>query len=363
VLALVGSISVCFFSPLGTDILNASIHTASSLRHHMGQVQELTPFYSDPYSLLLVLFSSCLGVAGIYRRRRAWQPFEIGLWMIAAIILLAAIRGIALYTMICIGLFGRSFEGVVLVDNTIQGQYHAGEIIFRAFCAFLTLTIISGILYVRWIAPVRILGGTQPGIGLALGVWPHETIKFLKESPPPGKMINLTWYSGNPLIFGLFPLYSVFVDPRFESYPREFLVKAIEAERSRQALEDLISKYQPNWMVLEIRLPHLRSLAVELVREKSWVLVHADTVFLTLVRNLPKNDSYIAIHALNPENIAPADFLYAEPDLKALQEIGMAGLFLEFGLRSKAEEMIRNAELVADRYVSVRAALKEFIKK
>ena len=359
-LAIGGSIIVCLLNPLGTDIVNAIIHTASSLQHHGKHVSELKPFYSEPYSLLLIIFSSALGFIGIYRKRRAWQPFEIGLWIIAAFVLSAAIRGIALYAMICIGIFGRSFFGITLVEKGIEGKDQLGEVIFRAFCAALTLTIIGGILYARWVAPVRILGGTQPGIGLAHGVWPHETIKFLKENPPPGEMINLSWYSGNFLIFDLFPQYRVFVDPRFESYPRDFLLKVIEAERSRQAFQELISRYQPDWMVLEIRLSHLNTLAVELIRENSWVIVHADTVLLTLVRNLAKNASYIANHKLNPENIVPKDFLNSEPDLRALQEIRMARLFADFGLHSKAQEMIRNAELVADRYVSVQTAMKEF---
>jgi hypothetical protein len=146
-----------------------------------------------------------LGFIGIYRKRRAWQPFEIGLWIIAALVLSAAIRGIALYVMICIGIFGRSFFGTTLTGKSIERRDKIGETIFRTFCSALTLTLICSIVYARWVAPARILGGTQPGIGLAHGVWPYETIRFLKENPPPGEMINLSWYSGNFLIFELFP--------------------------------------------------------------------------------------------------------------------------------------------------------------
>jgi hypothetical protein len=360
--ALSGSILVCYFSPLGMNIYTVSLHTASSLQHHTEHVQELTPFYSNTYSMLLAFFSTFLAVAGVYRRRNSWQPFEVGLWIIVAVILSAAIRGISLYTMVCIGIFGRSFTDACSVRTKPQGRDKAGELILRAFCASLSLAITVGIIYERWVTPARILGGTQPGIGLALGVWPYETTKFIRENPPPGEMINLSWYTGNPLIFDLYPQHRVFVDPRFESYPREFLLKAIEAERNRRVLEELICKYEPDWMILEIRLPHLRQLAVELIKENSWVLVHADTVLLTLIRNSPKNANYIVLHELNPQDIAPKDFLYSEPDLKALQEIRMAGLFADFGMKTESEEMIRNAELVADRYVSVRSELKVFMR-
>jgi hypothetical protein len=125
------------------------------------------------------------------------------------------------------------------------------------------------------------------------------------------------------------------------------------------ALQELIERYQPDWMVLEIRTPHLRTLAAELIKKESWCLVHADTVLLTLVRNSAKNANYIAAHKLNPDNIAPKDFLNSEPDLRALQEIRMAGLFSAFGLHAKTQDMVRNAEKVAGRYPSVQAALKE----
>jgi hypothetical protein len=361
-LALGSSISACFLSPLGTNIVDVVSHTIGSLRHHKDHVLEFKPFFSDSYSLLLAIFSTCLGAVGVYRNRKVWQPFEVGLWILAAFILSAAIRGIAFYTMICVGLFGRSFTGVQFAGKEIQGKDQSGEIILRTFCSLLTLAIIVGIFYIKWVVPTRVLGGTQPGIGLAHGVWPYETIKFLKNHPPTGEMINLTWYSGNPLILELFPRHRVFVDPRFESYPRDFLLKAIEAGNSRQVLEELISEFQPDWMVLEIGRGSICKLAAELIKENAWVLVHADTVLLTLVRNLPKNDSYIAAHRLDPKDIAPQDFLDSETDLKALQALRMAGLYMAFGLKKKAEEMIWNAELVADRYVNVRSALNEFRK-
>jgi hypothetical protein len=361
-LAMGGSILVCFGSPLGTDIVYVLSHTASSLYHHGKHVQEFAPFYSDGYSFMLVLFASALGFIGIYRQRSHWQPFEIGLWFTGVVVLSAAIRGVALYVLICVGVFGRSFARNEVserytVDEDASGK--RAQIMFRTFCATLTLFMCAEIVYSRWVTPSRILGGTQPGIGLSLGVWPVETIKFLKENPPPGRMINLSWYSGNPLILELFPRYHVFVDPRFESYPRDFLLQAIEAERSRGAIEGLISRYQPDWMVVEVGNRDLRKLAIELVRDKSWEIVHADTVLLTLVRNVPRNASYLAIHRLTPENIAPRDFLTSEPDLKALQQLVMAGLYKDLGLHSRAREMIQAAESVAGSFGVVQDALQK----
>jgi hypothetical protein len=364
-LAMGGSVLACFLSPLGTDIVNVVGHTLGSLQYYSKHVQELAPYYSDGDSLIIVIFASILGIIGIYQKRCHWQPFEIGLWIIASVVLSAGIRGVALYVMVCIGIFGRSLAETDFSEKA-TGPKHVDckpvKFMFRVFCAFLTLLTCCGIVYLRWGVAARSLGNAQPGIGKALGVWPDETIKFLKKTPPPGKMINLSWYSGNALIFELFPQHRVFVDPRFEAYPREFMLQTIKAGKSREALESLVSQFQPDWMIAEVRNPDVRKIAIELIREKSWVLVHADTVLLTLVRNVSKNNNYIALHSLEPENIDPRDFLTSEPDLQALQQLVMAELFQDLGLNIRFREMIEAAQSVAGRYGVVQDALGKLKK-
>lgn len=362
ILAVIGSIVACFMSPLGVDIVRVPTHTASSLYYHAKDIQEFAPFYASRYALLLVVLSTTLMVVGIWRQRRQWQPFEVGLWLIGAAVLSVAIRGVALYVLICVAIFGRSFAGDEVPNANMAHRSTEGERaprVFRIFCAAATLFLCGEILYFRWVAPERILGGTQPGIGLSLGDWPSEAIKFIRQNPPPGRMINLSWYSGNPLILELFPQHPVFVDPRFESYPRDFLIQAIEGGRKREALDRLILQYQPDWMVAELRDSEVLKLAGALVKEGSWELVHADSVFLILVRNLPKNCPYISRHKLKPEEIAPSDLLWTEPDLLALQQLRLADLYTNFGLHTRAEDMIQKARAVATSYPSVRHALRE----
>ena len=307
---------MCFSTPLGTDIINVVGHTLGSLHYYSKHVQELSPFYSQDQSFMIVIFASVLGIIGVYQKRYHWQPFEIGLWIIASVVLSTGIRGVAFYVMVCIGIFGRSFEETDSLRSPTGITDVGGKpvkFMLRAFCAVLVLFITSGIVYLRWGVQARDLGNAQPGIGKALGVWPDETVKFLKKAPPHGKMINLSWYSGNALIFELFPQYRVFVDGRFEAYPHEFILQTIKAEKNKESLESLISQFQPDWMVAEVRNPDVRKIAIELIRDKSWVLVHADTVLLTLVRNVSNNGNYIALHSLNPENIDPNDFLTSDP--------------------------------------------------
>ena len=243
-LALGGSALACFLSPLGTDIIYVVSQTLGSLQYHSKHVQELAPFYSHDQSFIIVIFASILGIIGVCQKRNHWQPFEIGLWIIATVVLSAGIRGVALYVMVCIGIFGRSFAETDFSEKAPKIKDVDSKpvmFMFRGLCAFLTLFICCGIVYLRWGVQARSLGNAQPGIGKALGVWPDETVKFLQKTSPPGKMINLSWYSGNALIFELFPQHRVFVDGRFEAYPQKFILQVINAEKQRSVRKPDIS--------------------------------------------------------------------------------------------------------------------------
>ena len=94
-----------------------------------------------------------------------------------------------------------------------------------------------------------------------------------------------------------------------------------------------ISRYQPGWIVAEVRRRDIRQRMANLIRNGEWVLVYADTVFMVLVRNSTENAAYIAAHRLDPEQISPQDYLdgRSDPDLLALQQIRVASLLRDLG--------------------------------
>lgn len=362
-LALLGSIFVCFLTPLGSNIFHVTSHTLGSLSNHREHVQEFAPFYSSSYVLKLAISSTVLVFIAFWKTRHNWRPFELFLWLMGVVLLLSAIRGAPFYILFSVGLFARSFardsnQVHTLTNRTIRS--FDCKVIARIVATSITIGLCIAILQVRWLTPSRVLGGTQPGIGLALGVWPQHAIRFIKENPPPGRMINMTWYAGNPLIMELFPSHPVFVDPRFETYPRSFLLKTIRAAEDIHVLYDLISQYNPSWMVAELRVGKVRKIAAQLIKEGTWIPVFADTVLLVLVKNSPKNQEYIASYSLDLKNFSPPDFLEAEPDLLALQQLRMAGFYRDLGLETKSNDMLESAKKMAKKYVTVREALKKF---
>jgi hypothetical protein len=113
-------------------------------------------------------------------------------------------------------------------------------------------------------------------------------------------------------------------------------------------------------MVVELRVESIRKLAAELVKEGTWKLVFADTVFLIIVRNTPENSEYLSRHELQPCRINPQDFLANEPDLLALQQIRIASLCRDLGLNERSRDLILAAESAAERYFTVQEALRQF---
>lgn len=197
---------------------------------------------------------------------------------------------------------------------------------------------------------------------MAVGPWPSKAIEFLRQYPPPGQMLNIPWYTGNPLIWELYPQQRVFVDPRFEAYPRSFLLESIQAEGDDGILAKQISQYRPGWIVAGMWRRDIRQRMATLIREGEGVLVYADTVFMVLVRNSGENAAYIAAHRLNPEQISPQDYLdgRSDPDLLALQQIRVASFLMDLGVPEPSRDLVRKAEPLADRYGTVREALEEF---
>jgi len=386
-LALAGSVLVCFLTPLGLEVVRVPLVTADSLASHREQVEEFMPFYRQPYTVGLVLVSAALAVTGLWLGRRRLLAFEVALWLLGAVLMLSAIRGVVFFVLLSVGLFarglgrwqaGRSSVGQAFQPDTsperqqrdhpvacAPGLCQAGKPdlpqlgLLRTACVGATVGLSLFIIQGRWVAPIRHLGGVQPGLGRTLGAWPDQAIAFLKENPPLGRMMNLSFYSGNALVWGLYPEQPVFVDPRFETYPRPFLREAIVADRDEAAFARLLARYEPDYLVAEVRIPTLRKQLADLLRQRTWALVYADTNFLIAVHDTSANAGYLAAHRLEPEAIAPPDYLPGEPDLYGQQLVRVAGLFIDLGLPDKAVELVERARTLAQLYPAVRGALAE----
>lgn len=318
--AFAGSMLACLGTPLGLTMLWAPFQTAGSLEHHREHVSEFRFITADPYALQLVLIAGGLALYGFYRKRHDWSLFELGLFLMGTALVLAAQRGAAFFILIAIGIYARSMTSLWQREDAPPSQATPAVLSFRSISPIVCMLISLFFLQIRWGMPVRSLTDTQPGIGRAKGMFPDSAVAFLKQNPPPGRMLNLGWYAGNLLVWELYPQHPVFVDPRFEAYPRQFLLDTIHAMEDRETLQRLINEHQPGWIVAELRIEGVRQRAAELLQEGDWKLVHANTVWLVLVRRTPESENYLQQHAIDPRNVQFAGLLEEDPALLRLQQ-------------------------------------------
>lgn len=364
VAALVSSVAACFATPLGTKILDVARHTAGSLSAHREHVQEFQYVYQSPWALGLAVIAFVLGLSGFLLVRRQWRPFEAGLWVMGATMTILVLRGIVFFVPLSVALFSRSLcrsrwaidETPVQTDESSEPQ----GLWLRVLMLGVTLGFAGLIVKTRWISPPRMLGGTQPGLGKSIGDWPDDAVEFLKDHAPPGRMLNLGWYAGNNLIWDLYPERKVFVDPRFETYPRPFLLKCIEAESDDKVLADLIDDYEPLWLVGELRLKRVRRRLRRLLDDGEWSLVFFDTVFAVLVRHSPDTEPYRQEHSFSLETWEPPGLAKAA-DLRGLQLIRLAGVYADLGAPDRASSYIEESHRLAAAAPVVAAALHEFL--
>lgn len=343
---LLGSFLICSVNPLGFDIYLAPLQTIATLGHHRHHVHELVPIYEHRYPFILALVSGIIGVWGLLKARKQWQPFELGIWLLGLFMVASAWRGIGFFVIFSVAVFSRCWIRAQYGDrdegNDAEKQGRGAALSQRSRLGFGRLVVLAltcglslFIIYYRWIEPIRGLISVQPGVGPALGQWPVATTEFLRRHPPPGEMINPDWETGSVLIAELFPNKRVFIDPRFEAYPRDFLLRVIAAGDDDTVLKELLEEYKPLWCVGAMRLDSAQKRAAQLLQSGEWHFVAVDTMLYVMVKESPETEHYLAKHRIEPADLSPPDLLRAEPDLFREQLQRMQRFYRHLGLKER----------------------------
>lgn len=361
-LAFAFSLGASLLTPLGTRILEVPAHTYGSLTIHRDQVSEFAFPWTRTNALAALVASAALGATGFALARRVLRPFELFAWLLGLGTALVAIRGVPLFALLSAATFVRnldrarrasaraSFRSSARLLPSAAGRW------LRTAAALGTLAFAGHQLHFRWIMPTRALMGEEPGVGRHPACWPTSTLALLGHDPPPGTLLNLGWYAANPLLLDC-PQIAVFVDPRFEAYPREFLVEVLRAEGDRRTFEGLIARWNPGWIAIEVNRPAQRERLAELVRRGTWALVAMDGVLAIAVRRAPETVAYLARHPMPASALGPGPALADRPDLYGLQLI-LAGQFADqLGAPERALELLDEAGRVGADVPEVRREL------
>jgi hypothetical protein len=340
--ALAASIALTFATPLGVDILRGPARTAKSLSLFRDSVAEFKRVWTMPLELGLTLFTGLPAAYGLLRARRRADPFDVLVWLLSLALVLAAVRGLMFFGVVSIAVFQRAHarcrvEGVAFVPGLGAETRKVLGLVGVA----VTVLLAGNALYHRWVSPPLSLGGTQPGLGRAVGGWGESMTAFLRASPPAGHMMNLGAGVGDLVILDA-PGIPVFVDSRLESYPVEFLREVLVSDRSDAALGALLERHEVQWLLAEHFRPSIRARALHLL-ESGWAPVYVDSDYLILVREGPLNAAYLSAHRVDLARAEPRD-LTADPTLRAQQRGRFARLMHALGAHGRAE-MQRRAML------------------
>jgi hypothetical protein len=341
--ALVASGALCFATPLGAGVLAVTAQTTESLTRMRDQVGEFARIWQMPLELALALATGIPAAIVMWLGRRRWSPFDAGVWVMSLALVLLAVRGLMFFGVVSVAVLQRA---VARGGATAPASIRPAVVrVLRWFGVGATALLAATVIFHRWVKPPLALGGTQPGLGRTYGGWADAANAFVRRSPPPGHMMNMAWTSGNTLIWDV-PEVPVFVDPRFESYPHDFLREAADAYLDDAKLAVLVERWNVSWIYAEHFRPSIRQRALALLN-KGWEPVYVDSDHLILVRPTPETAAYRAAHRVDLARATPDDLLPANgalASLRAQQRARFAALLRDAGLPARADEQRRLAE-------------------
>ena len=150
--------------------------------------------------------------------------------------------------------------------------------------------------------------------------------------------MNFPWSFANALVWG-WPEQPVFVDGRFEAYPRPFLIESLDSLRDDAALGRLLARYRPSWIFAQHCAPAFRARLRSLVAGGRWVASYADAQAVVLVG---RETEYANRHPFSPP-ADPAGLLPAPPARRARQRLCYAQLLALLGDHPRSAAQLASA--------------------
>lgn len=316
------------------------------------QSAELAPIWTDPIGAVATVFLTLAVALTAWRARGRWRLYELGVLLVCAAMVAAALRGVPFYA-----------AGAAAVTTRwarrAPALLPAGSIVAAAQA--LVVVLLAGTLLLQNLRPrphaylVR-----QYGVGKSIGEWGEHTTAFLRTDPPPGEMLNIGWVAANYLNFDVYPVRRVFVDGRWEAYPKPFLTRTMAMMEDGGVLQSLIDEWEPGFVLAEMRMPSQQQRLAELVRSGDWRLVYVDSITAIVVADTPQHAAYLQQHGIEPDQIQPPDWLPEHPVLHAQQQIRVARLLRHLGQEQAAEALLTQARALAyDPFVAADLAVLE----
>jgi len=356
-LTLAGGLFVMGLGPLGPRgwlapwALVTTMTSLGSSGDTGARSAELEPIWTDPLGgPVTVVLLVAVGVAG-WRARGRWSVLELGVLVMGLGMVGLALRGIPFFALAAASVITRW-------DDRAPGPLFPPGSPVPGAGALATLLVAAMILIGQLTPREYVYMRRQQGLGRSVGEWGDAFTTFLREHPPPGEMLNIGWAGANQLVWGVYPVRRVFVDGRWESYPKPFLTQTIAAEEDQAELDRLIEAWQPGFVVGEMRDIDQQNRVATLIG-RGWTLVFVDSIAVVVV---PPGEATAAYRAEFGTTCAEADLPDWRPEhpiLHAEQQIRFAGFLERCGEPVRAVELFAKAAEHLD-HPAVRRGLRAY---
>ena len=146
-----------------------------------------------------------------------------------------------------------------------------------------------------WVFPLMLIAAIVLSFKLETrfdeGLKPVAAVEFLKKEFIKGNMFNHDEL-GDYLIYSAYPQYKVFIHDKVDWLAEEKLREYEKVITFGEGWEEIIKKYEINWIIFETDNIFSRFLK----EREDWELIYTDKVASIFVRNIPENFDIIRKH-------------------------------------------------------------------
>lgn len=254
-LALVLSLTATLVNPHG---LEGALYPTRYIYGDVAWSKDLISEYQSPdfngeifFFLGVLIVASTVVFAASGRRARLWDLAIVGVFLFTA---LKWQRNVGLYSMAIAPIFALHLSDLLRLAGIRSFEEMPEERepgwLYAAILAVLVAIVACG-------AP----NALRKTPGIFEQDYPIECVRYIKQTHLPGRMFN-TYRWGGYLIWKLWPEQKVFVDGRADVMGRDLLMDWERAHRLNAGWQDVLEKYEIDWVLISSSSPLCRALAI-----------------------------------------------------------------------------------------------------
>lgn len=342
-LAIITALSflTSFINPYNIKIYKYFFKIGSTVKQNVLEWLPLAAFFtwetSQYFLIFLAVYSLILIITAVLDSKQV-SYFEIVLTLISFYLSLSALRHIVIAFIILVPFLAKNIT--ILFHKFLKTKSA------RKLTALITTTILLLLTY------KPLVGLLEGSIGVSRNIISTESLQFVKDNAPKGKVYN-HFNFGSTILWEL-PQYKTFIDGRVDMFVPDIYQEWLAVAQQNKGWENVLQKYDVGWIIFPTSkiTPGLE----QKVNSGNWCLVFWDDS-ASIILNKEKNSELCSTFAYPPQVL-----LSSPPETPLLTDLKIAYkrairssslnatahnrlgmLYTETGEKEKAEREFRTA--------------------